>query len=67
MKRYISEEEYGERISVDIQADQFGDLEILGAFIQMNEIRANWWEGVGYGGSITGRVNVSNGRIFLGA
>ena len=67
MKQYISEEDYGEKISVNLQTDQFGELEVLGAFIQVNEVRANWWEGVGYGGSITGRVNVSGGRVFLGA
>lgn len=69
MRGYISGDEAGANITADFSIDEsFGELEVLGAFVKMNDIRSNWWEGVGFGGSITGRATQSpDGKVFFGA
>jgi outer membrane protein assembly factor BamB len=68
MNQYLGADDVGEvKVTQSFDSDQFGELEVLGAFIQMNDVRSNWWEGVGYGGSITGRATFSDDRVFFGA
>jgi len=67
MRQYISDEGSGDKVSFSFQEDQFGDIELLGAFMQMRDLRQNWWEGIGPGGTITGRVIISDGLVYFGA
>jgi len=67
MRNYVSEYGPDENVSISFKDDQFGDVELLGTFMHMRDIRQNWWEGIGPGGTITGRIVVSDACVYFGA
>ena len=57
----------GGSLSPSFDTSHFGELELLGTVMQFKESRQNFWNLIGPGGTVTGRVVIQNGTIFIGA
>jgi len=67
MKHYLDEENSAVTTSIGLNKDVFGDIETFVALTEMRDLRQNWWEGIGPGGSISARAHEHNGRVYVGA
>jgi hypothetical protein len=54
MPKYISEEDFGERISFGFDKSEFGDVEVFGTIMEYKKARLSFWSNIDIGGSIAG-------------